>query len=154
MVYSKSINSTEKIMTPLTTQELRAAFSTRTGTPESVIAARAAAARRLRVGPFSPEAIARRSRRIARDREMDAVADAAERWFVENQASFTWLVGTNHDTPVASYLAGAPNVRLCEDPACCDGVLETHEQKLERMDAWERGSQAGGGRNFIPEWRW
>lgn len=134
----------------------RAAFATNRRTPREVVEARAATARRMRIGYYSPEQVRLRARNAARFERDQAAADradrAAEAWFVANQDRMVWIVGTNHDTPVAAFLNGADNVRLCTAPDCCAGVLETDAQRAQRIAVYE-GRARGTSRDVMPEWR-
>jgi len=133
--------------TPFTQDELRSAFATRRGTPDAIVAQRAAVARRNRVGIFAPEALARREEWLVRERAMrvrdDLITAQAEAWFVANQDRMVWIVGMNHDTPVQAWYDGAANVRLCTDPACCNGVPETADQRNERLSRIYDSGQPG-----------
>jgi hypothetical protein len=134
----------------------RSAFSTRRGTPDRVIAARAAAARRLGIGYYSPEAIADRrewAQRWDADMRRSSEAEAALAKLFATPGAVTWIVGKNHDVPVAAYLNGSPNVRLCTAADCCDGVLETDEQRAEREAIWAENPDLALGRDVLTKTR-
>lgn len=132
----------------------RAAFATRRGTPNSVLDARAAAAKKLGIGYYSPEQIAQRARFAQQWDESERRHAEAERELeriFSTPGAITWIVGTNHDVPIAAYLNGVENVKLCTRVDCCNGVLETDEQKAERLARLEDG--CGVGRSAEPELR-
>ena len=130
----------------LTIDELRAHFGRR-GTPDQVVLARAAQARRLRVGPYSPEALRYRAEWARWERESLELARRADEALAEafRTGQVKVLVGVAHPTPLSALEDGQGI--LCEYD-CCNGQLPTQEQnhldivaelRAQLRKAWRRG---------------
>jgi hypothetical protein len=123
--------TTETFANPYTDtyENRRFAFATSRNTPRDVVEARAAAARRLRIGYYSPEQVALRAENVVRFERDMARAERADRALEAAFASgaIKGLVGVSHPVPLSALADGTGVVCTY---SCCDGVLPTPAQNV------------------------